>query len=341
VAKGTRAWVSHHIGDLENYETLRSFTEGIDHFKRLFHVEPEVLAHDLHPEYLSTKYAVERTDVELVDVQHHHAHLAACLAEHGEPGPAIGAIFDGTGYGTDGSMWGGELLHGDLRSFERVGSLLPVRLPGGAQAIRQPWRMAAAWLLAAGGGEPALPAALERSVAPQSWSQVLRLASSGLASPVTTSVGRLFDAVAALCGVRATINYEGQAAVELEARCDPHERAGYAIELTDDGVIDPRAAIRAIATDIAAGSPSARVAARFHNGLARTTAAACTRAAAAAGIEVIVLSGGVFANRRLLEQVIAPLRTAGLRVLVPRRLPVNDGGISYGQAAVAAARMAA
>jgi hydrogenase maturation protein HypF len=340
VAKGARAWVSHHIGDLENYETLRSFTEGIEHFKRLFDVDPEVVVHDLHPEYLSTKYALERVDIEPIAVQHHHAHLAACLAEHGEAGPAVGAIFDGTGYGTDGTVWGGELLDGDLRSFERIGSLLPVRLPGGAQAIRQPWRMAAAWLLAAGFEEPALPPALAASITPQAWSQVLALARTGLSSPITTSVGRLFDAVAALCGVRATINYEGQAAIELEARCDPHEHGHYEIEVAH-GVIDPREAIRALVADIAAGRAEGRAAARFHNALGRATVAACAEAAAAAGTSLVVLSGGVFANRRLLETAGAGLRAAGLRVLVPRRLPAGDGGISYGQAAIAAARLAA
>jgi hydrogenase maturation protein HypF len=335
LAKHTRAWVSHHIGDLENYETLRSFVDGIDHFRRLFDVQAEVVAHDLHPEYLSTKYALEH-DVPLIAVQHHHAHLAACLAEHAEAErPAIGAIFDGTGYGTDGTVWGGEILHGDLRRFERIGSLRPVPLPGGAQAIRQPWRMAAAWLHASLESEPPLPPALQGTVSGEAWRQVLAIAQSGLASPRTTSVGRLFDAVAALAGVRATINYEGQAAIELEARCDPHERGEYAFEVTGAG-IDPRPAIRAIAR---VKDPIPTLAARFHNGLARATVTACAHAAETTATDTVVLSGGVFANRRLLEQTSAGLRDIGLRVLVPRRLPVNDGGISYGQAAIAAAQM--
>ena len=169
VAKGTRAWVSHHIGDLENFETLQSFREGIEHFARLFGVRPEIVAHDLHPEYLSTKYALEREDSEPVAVQHHHAHLAACLAEHGERGPAVGAIYDGTGYGTDGTIWGGELLVGDLQTFERAGHLLPVALPGGEQAVREPWRMACAWLLAAGGEEARVPRPIAEEVEPRSW----------------------------------------------------------------------------------------------------------------------------------------------------------------------------
>lgn len=344
VAKGERAWVSHHIGDLQNYETLRSFADGVEHFQRLFAVTPEVVAHDLHPEYLSTKYALEREGVELVGVQHHHAHLAACLAEHGACGTAIGAIFDGTGYGTDGTVWGGELLHGDLRGFTRVGSLYPVRLPGGERAIRQPWRMAGAWLLAAATGDLEVPATLRGRVDPVAWAQAVALARTGLASPVTSSVGRLFDAIAALCGLRAEVNYEGQAAIELEAACDPLERGRYPVALTDAGallVLDPREMLGAIASDVAAGVAVGAVASRFHHAIAHATVDACTMLASKHGTDTVVLSGGVFANRRLLQGSIAGLVAAGLRVLTPRRLPAGDGGISYGQAAVAAARMTA
>ena len=391
VARGERAWVGHHIGDLENLETLNSFTEGIEHFKRLFAVLPEVVAHDLHPEYLSTKYALELDDAQLVGVQHHHAHLAACLAERGELGHAIGAIFDGTGYGLDGTVWGGELLHGGIAGFRRVGALWPVRLPGGAQAIRQPWRMTCAWLIAAGeiaggeiaggeiaggeiaggeigggetaggeigggetaGGEiggaekdvsPAIPPALVGAVDPDTWRRVAHLARSGLASPVTTSVGRLFDAISSLCGLRAEINYEGQAAIELEAACDPAERRDYPmpIRTAPDGLItlDARETVDAAARDAANGVPAALIAARFHNGLARAGTEWCVRAAADHGTEIVVLSGGVFANRRLLEATTAGLQSAGLRVLTPRLLPAGDGGISYGQAAIAAAALA-
>ena len=332
VAKGARAWVSHHIGDLENYETLRSFTAGIEHFQRLFEVTPRVVAYDLHPEYLASKYALERSDVALVGVQHHHAHLAACLAEHGEVGAAVAAIFDGTGYGSDGAIWGGEILYGSIRAFTRVGHLLPVRLPGGAQAVREPWRMACAWLVASGIEPPA------------AWRPIVRLARSGLASPWTTSVGRLFDAVAALCGVRSEINYEGQAAIELEAACDPRERGWYLMPVRNaDGrlTIDPRETILAVAADVERGAPTGAVASRFHRALARATAKACARAAAENRCDVVVLSGGVFANRRLLEWTIGELSAAAVRVLVPERLPAGDGGISYGQAAVAAARIGA
>jgi hydrogenase maturation protein HypF len=320
LARGRRAWVGHHIGDLENYETLRSFSHGIEHFKRLFAVEPSLVAHDLHPEYLSTKYAHEIDGVELLGVQHHHAHLAACLAEHGETGPALGAIYDGTGYGTDGTVWGGELLLGDLEDFHRVGHLFPVRMPGGEAAIRQPWRMACAWLEASGVEQP------------PEWRQMAALTRSGLASPLTTSMGRLFDAVAALCGVRSEVTYEGQAAIELEALCEPDESDAYPLPVTDGLVLDARPTIRALVGD--GDAQPARRAARFHNAVARATATACERA----GATTVVLSGGVFQNRRLLETTSELLGEAGLRVLTPELLPPNDGGISYGQAAVAAAR---
>ena len=335
VAKGSRAWVSHHIGDLENWETLRSFRDGIEHFERLFAVEPEVVAHDLHPDYLSTKDALEREGVEAVGVQHHHAHLAACLAEHGETGPAVGAIFDGTGYGAGGTVWGGELLVGGLDGFERAGSLWPVRMPGGAQAIREPWRMACAWLVAAQ-GDPAMPRTID--VEPSWCRAVTDLARGELASPVTTSMGRLFDAVAALCGLRTPGNYEGQAAVELEGIADRSERGAYPLPLVEaDGLaLDARETVLAVTRD----SDPALVSARFHNAVAAATAAACVRIAGERALDTVVLSGGVFQNRLLLERTLSALEGDGLRVLVPRLLPPNDGGISYGQAAVAAALMA-
>jgi len=344
VAKGGSAWVGHHVGDLKNFETLRSFVTGIEHFRRLFAVEPELVAHDLHPEYLSTKHALELDGVRLVGVQHHHAHLAACLAEHGERGPAVGAIFDGTGYGDDGTVWGGELLYGDLEDFERVGLLFPVRMPGGEAAIRQPWRMACAWLAASVEGPPRPPRQLTRQVDERAWEQVSELAASGLASPLTTSAGRLFDAVAALCGLRAEVNYEGQAAVELEAACDLGEQRAYPMPLLDDDgplVMDARPLVRALVDDLDAGVDAGTIAARFHNALAATTAHGCTLAAERASTDTVVLSGGVFQNRRLLGRTASLLSDGGLRVLTPELLPPNDGGIAYGQLAVAAARVAA
>ena len=328
VAKGARAWVGHHIGDLKTFEVLQAFEAGIEHFERLFAVVPEVVVHDEHPDYLSTRYALAREGVEAVAVQHHHAHLAACLAEHGETGPAVGAIYDGTGYGSDGTVWGGELLVGDLVDFERAGHLWPVRLPGGDRAVRQPWRMACAWLLEAGWEGP-LP-----GPDPRRSEQVAELVRSGLSSPVTTSMGRLFDAVAALCGLRDEVTYEGQAAVELEAAVDPGERGRYELPVTAAGVLDARPTVLAVARDVAAGAAPGTIAARFHAAVAGATAEAVSRV----GLGTVVLSGGVFQNRTLLAATAAALEARGLRVLVPERLPPNDGGVSYGQAAVAAAR---
>ncbi len=368
LVKGPRAWVSHHIGDLENWETLRSWREGVEHFKRLFAVAPEVVAHDLHPEYLSTKEALELDGVDLVGVQHHHAHLAAVLAEHGETGTAVGAIYDGTGYGEDGTVWGGEVLVGDLAGYERAAHLLEVTMPGGAQAIREPWRMACAWLLAAGGGDrQALamagpPAAFAAAVDHDRWEQVAALAGSGLASPPTSSMGRLFDAVGALCG-RATVSYEGQAAVALEAVAGSAPFAGaatrdaYSLPLREsspgDGtagagstgegadrglILDARATIDAVAADVAAGLDAATISRRFHAAVADATVEILARCAEASGTSVAVLAGGVFQNRLLLELTAPALEARGLRVLLPERLPPNDGAIAYGQAAVAAAR---
>ena len=320
VAKGGRAWVGHHIGDLKSFEVLQAYEAGIEHFERLFAVTPEVAAHDEHPDYLSTRHALARTGVETVSVQHHHAHLAACLAEHGETGRAAGAIFDGSGHGRDGTVWGGEILVGDLRDFERAAHLWPVRLPGGDRAVEQPWRMAVSWLLEAGWEGP-LPGPDRRRT-----EQIAELVRSGVASPLTTSMGRLFDAVAALCGLRDEVTYEGQAAIELEALADERERGAYEMP-----GLDARPTILAVAEDRARGVDPAVISARFHNAVARATAEVC-------GEELVVLSGGVFQNRRLLTATRDALEAAGHRVLVPERLPPNDGGISYGQAAVAAAR---
>ena len=252
LARRDRAWVGHHIGDLKNYETLSSFTEGIEHFERLFAVEPAVVAHDLHPDYLSTRYALEREGPEHVGVQHHHAHLAACLAEHGETGTAVGAIYDGTGYGTDGTVWGGELLVGGLADVERRGMLFPVRLPGGDAAVREPWRMACAWLAAACAEErPAIPPRLRDARREPTGTPCAACSRAASNSPLTTSVGRLFDAVAALCGIRTAVNYEGQAAAELEGVSDLAEAGAYPLEVVESGtgptVLDARETVRAIA----------------------------------------------------------------------------------------------
>jgi hydrogenase maturation protein HypF len=345
LAREGHAFVSHHIGDLENAETLRSFTEGIAHFRRLFDITPEVVAHDLHPEYLSTKYAADLADgsgatdlagVELVGVQHHHAHIASCLADNRAAGPVIGVAFDGTGYGTDGSIWGGEVLIADLAGFERAGHLAPVPMPGGAAAIRQPWRMAAAYLDAAGCPSDDLDVARRNQ---QLWPAVLAMAQRGVNSPVTSSAGRLFDAVAAILGVRDAINYEGQAAVELEQLADPAERGAYraAITLGEPLLIDGRDLVRAVAEDLAAGKSRSVIAGRFHNGVAGLITECCGLLRERHGLGTVALSGGVFQNLLLLHATVAQLEARGFSVLVHSRVPCHDGGISLGQAVVAAA----
>ena len=338
VAKDDRAWPSHHIGDLKNYETLQSLQTGIAHFEALFEVTPELVVHDLHPDYLSTKYATMREDVKLFAVQHHHAHLAATLAEHGETGPAVGAIFDGTGYGTDGTVWGGEILVGGLDKIGRSGRLRPIRLPGGERAITEPWRMACAWLTDM---QVPLPPAFA-DIAQQRWNMVARMSLQGTGSPFTSSMGRLFDAVAAICGVRLEVTYEGQAAVEFEALADRAAADPYPLEFEHRNqavALDPRPMIRAVLDDIAAGVAVSTISARFHAGLARATADVLVIVAERQDLQLAVLSGGVFQNRLLLELTIDALQAAGLRVLVPEKLPPNDGQIAFGQVAVAAARL--
>jgi hydrogenase maturation protein HypF len=348
MAKDRRAFVSHHIGDLENYETYASFRDGIEHFGRIFDIAPEVVAHDLHPEYLSTKHAHDLADlgdggVELTGVQHHHAHIASCLADNGAAGPVIGVAFDGLGFGPDGTIWGGEILVADLAGFERVAHLAPVPMPGGTAAIKEPWRMAAAYVDAAFEGEaPGGLAVLQRHQ--ERWAGVTSLARAGVSAPLTSSAGRLFDAVAALLGVRDAVSYEGQAAIELEQLADPAEDGAYALELADGGAGSGGALqllgvglVRAVVADQAAGTPPPLIAARFHNGLAAGVATVCRRLRAERGLDTVALSGGVFQNLLLLERCVAGLERDGFRVLLHGRVPPNDGGISLGQAAVAGA----
>lgn len=332
LAAGRRAFPSSHIGDLENLATLRAFTDAIEHLGHLFAITPEVVAHDLHPQYRSTSYALGRDDLEPVAVQHHHAHVASCLAEHGwrpDDGPVLGVAYDGTGWGPDGTVWGGELLLASLCAARRVGHLETVGLPGGAAAVRAPWRMAAAWLGAE--GRDLAVAGRHRG----RWDAVATLARSS-ATLATSSAGRLFDAVAALAGVRDTTTYEGQAAVELEQRVDPEERAAYPVGPTREGVVPVGDLVAAVVEDLRAGVDVGRIAARFHHGLADATVRAVVPTAAAHGVGTAVLSGGVFVNQVLTERMRAGLEAAGLRVLTHERVPCTDAGISLGQAAVAA-----
>ncbi|WP_433425500.1 carbamoyltransferase HypF [Microtetraspora malaysiensis] len=349
LVRGERAFLSPHVGDLESYETLRSFVEGIAHFRRLFGVDPRVVAHDPHPEYLSSKYALDLEGVDLVAVQHHHAHIASCLAEAGEVGPVIGVAFDGTGFGVDGTLWGGEVLVADLEGFTRVAHLGAVPMPGGAAAVRQPWRMAAAYLDAAFAGAPPEGLAVRERNAGL-WDRVVAVARSGVGSPLTSSAGRLFDAVAAIVGVRDGVTFEGQAAAGLERWADPAEEGAYAarVEVGRALVIRGDDLVRAVVADVLDGVDGAVVSARFHNGLAAAAVAVCALVregagpgGAGSGLGTVALSGGVFQNGLLLSRVVGGLEERGFRVLTHRRVPPNDGGISLGQAAVAAARDAA
>jgi hydrogenase maturation protein HypF len=316
LARASGAFLSPHLGDLDTELAYRAFTTDIELYLAMLDVRAEVIAHDLHPEYLSTKWAFEQ-DAELVGVQHHHAHAAACLAEHGEHAPALALVFDGTGLGTDGTLWGGELLRCDLAGFERVAWLEPVPLPGGEAAIRQPWRCGAIHLERAG-----------RPVPWPRWDEVRATLHAN--APLSSGMGRLFDAVAAVLGLRDEVTYEGQAAVELEQLAGDVAAEPYAWELGDGSPL-----VGLVHDDLAAGRPRAEIAAAFHETIARAAADACS---AAGNSDRVVLSGGTFQNLRLLASTRARLQAAGFEVLTHRLVPPNDGGISYGQAAVAAAR---
>ncbi|HWC36236.1 MAG TPA: carbamoyltransferase HypF [Mycobacteriales bacterium] len=333
LGRGDRAFVSHHIGDLENAETLESFTDGVAHLERLFGIRPEVLAHDLHPEYLSTKWALDQDGVDLEAVQHHHAHIASCLADNGQTAPVIGVAYDGLGYGSDATLWGGEIMRADLNGFTRLAHLRVVALPGG-RAIREPWRMAVSWLDDAYDGEP--PAGLAVLDRNPGWADVAALARSALA-PRTSSIGRLFDAVAALCGLRDAVTYEGQAAIALEQAADPSETGCYPMPF-DGESLDGRVLIRAVVDDLRRDVAVPAIAGRFHESVAVATAAICATLRDASA--TVALSGGVFQNELLVSRLAARLEADGFRVLTHRQVPCNDGGISLGQVAVAAARAA-
>ncbi len=350
LAKQRHAFLSHHIGDLENLETLTSFREGIEHFKRLFDIAPTAVAYDQHPEYLATKYALE-SDVPLkIGVQHHHAHIASVLAEHGLSGPVIGVAADGTGYGSDGAVWGCEILAADLVGFERLAHLAYVPLPGGEQAIRQPWRMAATYLASIyGDAFLSLEIPFVRQIDRAKWHMLKQMMARGINSPLTSSLGRLFDAVAALLGQRNEVSYEGQAAIELEmlaaeyrdSQDDRSNEAIYPFTRADGppATLDVRPMIWAIVSDIEQGIAPAQIAYRFHASVAEMLAMACLEARELTGLKVVALSGGVFQNRLLLEQVLARLERLGFEWYINRLVPPNDGGLSLGQIAIAAARL--
>ncbi len=367
LTRGRYAFLSQHIGDMENYETLRFFEQMVEQLARTFRVQPEVIACDLHPGYLTTRYVQRVREAKsrgqevlcilppascvLHPVQHHHAHIASCMAENGLSGeqPVIGVAFDGTGYGADGAIWGGEFLVADYRSFWRSAHLKYIPLPGGDAAIRRPYRTALAYLWAAGvPWEEDLPPVAAAS--PVERAVLIRQLEQGLNTTPTSSVGRLFDAVAALAGVRQEINYEAQAAIELEMLVQEDEAGAYAFELTTHPTshqrpatgneqtatgINPAPVIRAVVADVRAGVPAGVIAARFHNGLARMVRDVCLRLREETGLEVVALSGGVFQNVTLLGRVVPLLEASGFTVCTHRLVPPNDAGISLGQAVIA------
>ncbi len=337
LVKGKQAFVSQHVGDLENVETLTSFREGIEHFQRLFDVHPQAVAYDLHPEYLATRYALDLDVPYKAGVQHHHAHIASVIAEHGLQGPVIGVAADGTGYGADGAIWGCEVMVASLTEFERRAHLAYVPLPGGEQAVRQPWRMAAAYLeMAFGGSFLAIDIPFVRQLDPSRWRPLAQMAAHGINSPPTSSLGRFFDAVAALLCIRGEVKYEGQAAIELEMLSEP-SRYVYPFS-ANGGILDVRPMLRGIVEDITQGISTPQIAGRFHRSVAEMLLAACEQLRDQTGLGVVALSGGVFQNRLLLEQLMMRLNEQGFSVYTNRLVPPNDGGLSLGQAAVASAR---
>jgi hydrogenase maturation protein HypF len=340
LTRGSQAHLSQHLGDLKNSATLDSMGEAVFHLRALLQIEPEIVAHDLHPDYLSTGFAADYKGVPRMAVQHHHAHMASCMAENGLQGEVIGIIFDGSGYGSDGTVWGGEFLVGGYRSFARVGHIMPLPLLGGDAAVKEPFRMALAWLHKIYGDslfDHALPATA--MVADSERPLFLRMLATGLMSPPTSSCGRLFDAVAALLDVRQVNSYEGQAAIELEAlaeRSGPCGSYPYLISTGSRGSkLDLRLLVEALMKDIAAGEAREKMARRFHTTLALGSADICDRLRRKHDINRVVLSGGVFQNRLLTEELHAILCDRGFQVYVHRLVPPNDGGISLGQAMVA------
>lgn len=369
LALDSDAAVSVHLGDLENPETLAAFEEAVADQLALTGVKPELVVHDLHPEYLSTKFARSQDLAPTLAVQHHHAHLAACLADNGYPGPAIGVTFDGLGWGTDDTAWGGEVLVGDAAGYRRAAHLKPVALPGGVAALREPWRMALAhWSSSSDPANrqiasveelPPLPCFTPSTdaVSESVLSAVFALCRSER-SPVTSSMGRLFDAVAALCGItvgRRSANgamaYEGQAAIGLEQLAMSSRAissravsssSGYRWQI-DDGepmVVDSGPVVRAISDDLVDGRPPAEVAARFHRSVAELIGELCAAQREITNLTTVALTGGVFQNRLLVELSVPLLEARGFSVLRHAQVPPNDGGISLGQAAVGRAHLA-
>jgi hydrogenase maturation protein HypF len=339
LARDKTIFLSQHIGDLDNPAALAFFENSIAHLQRILEITPELIAHDLHPEYLSTKWALQQKHVALVGVQHHHAHLVSVMAENDVDEKTIGIILDGTGYGADGTIWGGEVLIGEAHDFERFAWLQPVALPGGAAAIHQPWRMAISYLYAAYGNklfELDLP--FMRRHRKNDVEIILQMIERRLNSPLTSSCGRLFDAISALLDVRQEVNYEAQAAIELEMIADENHPEVYSEALTKqqlEGPISIMPLIKSIVEDVQAKVPRARLAARFHRTLIELFVQAARQAKKITGINRIGLSGGVYQNAFFFSNMLRRLQEEGFEVLAHRQVPANDGGLALGQVVIA------
>ena len=340
ITNGNYAFLSHHIGDMENYETLKSFEQGVEHFERLFRVKPEAIAYDMHPNYLATRYVLERAEREnlpMIAVQHHHAHVAACMAEHGLTEPVIGVSFDGTGYGDDGAIWGGEFLVAEAKSYQRAAQLEYFPLPGGDAAIKKPARTALALLWSLGlEWDDTLESVREFCAEDQVTLRVQL--EKKINTPMTSSMGRLFDAVSALAGVRLKVNYEGQAAIEFEAMADSAEAGQYVFGV-ESGRVRVGSAVEALIKDVMAGIPTSKISARFHNGLAEVVRETVQKISRETSLRSVVLSGGVWQNITLLQKTISLLSKDGFEIYIHREVPTNDGGLSLGQAYIAASRL--
>ena len=330
LTKGNMALLSQHLGDLENAATLEHYRRVADHFREFFDVRPVAVAHDLHPDYHATRYALS-LDLPRVAVQHHHAHVAACMVEHHLEGPVIGVAFDGTGYGPDGTIWGGEFLIADYADFRRAGRLAPFPLPGGEAAIKRPGRIALGLL------PDAVIPGLSDTEAGIARAQIAR----GLNTPFTSSMGRLFDAASALLGICNEVTYEGQAAMELEtaASSESDRIYPYLVERGELLEVDARPLLTALLADMQAGESTGIMAARFHATVAAFTAEVCEHIRRDTGLNTVALSGGVFQNMRLLGMLLARLSEVGFTVVYHHAVPPNDGGLALGQAAVAARRL--
>jgi hydrogenase maturation protein HypF len=341
LTRGNRVFLSQHIGDLENLAAYDFFQTAIARLEKIVDVVPSVVAHDLHPDYLSTRYALEAPVDTRVGVQHHHAHVASCLGEAGLDGPVIGIALDGTGFGPDATVWGGEILIATRADYERVGHLAPVGMPGGERAVTEPWRMAVSHLHGALGGEldrSELARLLGRSQ--EDVHTAVGLIESRTNCPTTSSCGRLFDAVSSLCGIRSRVSFEGQAAIELEMAAGRDVAGAYPVEIEDRGgilVIKVEVLFREMLRDLLSGADRAVVSAKFHNWLGASLLEAALMLRSRLGIDVVALSGGCFQNEILLRMMMGLLGENGFRVIINRSVPANDGGISFGQAVVASA----